>query len=129
MRRTFPSRSRFPGIFLALFLAILAPAIALAQEKDVSTEIDRLTEILESGDAQTRVNAIKELGRIGLAAVPALIKALKDDEDGVRSSAAEALGGIGPAAAEAIQVLRDLKNYADPMVGRTASNALNKIEV
>lgn len=56
-----------------------------------------LTEALKSGDIQTRWEAAKALGEIAdPAAAPALVRALHDDEFGIRWLAAEGLILVGP---------------------------------
>jgi HEAT repeat protein len=63
------------------------------------------------GDAEisVRVTAAMALGNMGAAAqeaVPALIRALKDQDSQVRNWAATALGSIGPAAESAVPALK-----------------------
>ncbi|MGC8880568.1 MAG: HEAT repeat domain-containing protein, partial [Anaerolineae bacterium] len=73
-----------------------------------------------------RQAAARALGKIGdAAAVPALIEALRDEDEDVRQAAAEALGKIGDAAAvpALIEALRD----EDMWVRRAAAEALGKI--
>ena len=59
--------------------------------------------------------------------MPALITALGDADEGVRRSAAEALGRIGPAAAEAVPALITALGDADAEVRRSAAEALGRI--
>ena len=64
---------------------------------------------------------------IGPAATPAvevLIEALKDEEELVRSYAAEAPGKIGPAAAPAVEALRAALADESEEVRRAAAEAL-----
>ncbi len=70
-----------------------------------------------------RTNDAFALGRIGPAAVPALIAALKDKDRQVRWYAASALGRIGPAAKEAVPALEAAAR--DGL--RAAESALRKI--
>ena len=57
--------------------------------------IQELREHLESPDVDERLFGIKALQKIGPAAVPALVAALKDDDAKVRGSAADVLEEIG----------------------------------
>src|SRR5262249_55023370 len=68
---------------------------------------------LKDKDAGVYWNAIRELGKIGPSAIPALIEALKDKDDSVRMNAARTLGEIGDASAVAalIEMMKD-KNTA-----------------
>src|SRR5262249_36513071 len=61
-------------------------------------------------ERQTRAGAVQVLSRIGKAAVPALIKALDNEDHEVRRAVALALGYIGPNAEEAAGKLKDRSN-------------------
>jgi HEAT repeat protein len=76
-------------------------------------------------DEYVREAVEEALGKIGVPAVPALIEALKDDDEDVRRAAAGALGEIGdPQAVPAlIEALKDDDEY----VRRAAVGALGKI--
>jgi HEAT repeat protein len=63
-------------------------------------------------------------GGIGPPVIPELAVALGDADAGVRRAAAETLGGIGPAAAEAVRVLAAALGDADAGVRRAATGAL-----
>ena len=86
---------------------------------------------LQSQNVDVRLSAVKALARIGpeaKEAVPALIAALKDKDDGVRSFAAEALGRIGKEAVPALIVaLKDqnagVRNSAVYTLGRIGPEA------
>lgn len=81
---------------------------------------------LKSSDYYVRRDAARTLGKIGdAAAVPALIRALKQPLSAIRFEAAFALGEIGDASAASglIEVLQD----RDEMVRRVAASALSKI--
>lgn len=79
------------------------------------TDIPPLLKKLESGNAKDRLNAIKELGGIGLVkaayvkrAVPAILAAAKDDKDmDVRLAALAALGQVNPSPEEAVPVFTE----------------------
>jgi HEAT repeat protein len=59
-------------------------------------DVAGLLTMLQGGDARSRIDAARQLGRVGGAqAVPALMERLSDQEPGVRESAAYALGSIG----------------------------------
>jgi HEAT repeat protein len=86
---------------------------------------------LDSANAKVREEAAVRLARLGPEAepaVPALIRATKDDSEFVRFFAIEALGAIGPQAKVAVPMLTPL--LADRNLGLRASarNALAHIE-
>ena len=94
----------------------------------------RLVGTLQSAsDPETRVAAAEALGRIGpkcaSTAVPALAKAAKDDPwPKVRSTSLTALGEMGPAAKEAIPVLREALKDPDGWISMAARNALFRVD-
>jgi HEAT repeat protein len=96
--------------------------------------VPRLVDCLQhEGDQETRVAAAEALGRIGpkcaATAVPALAKAARDDKwPKVRSTALTALGEMGPAAKEAIPVLRAALKDPDGWISGAARNALLRVE-
>jgi len=67
------------------------------------------------------------MGEAAAPAVPALIEALADEDEGVRGLAACALGEIGAAAAPAAEALRRALADADPDVAAQARTALEQI--
>ncbi len=69
------------------------------ESEAASEEITRFVKDLEDGSSGVRSSAVQALGEIGPAAVPHLAKLLADSD--VRSLAIKALGEIGPAAEEA----------------------------
>ena len=90
-------------------------------------QIQELRKQLESEDVDERLLAIKGLRKIGPAAVPTLVAALQDAAASVRRRAAEALGGIGPAAEAAVPALvAALQNDRDA-VREAAARALEGI--
>lgn len=82
---------------------------------------------LQSKDAKVRRGAAFALGKMGSAtAVPALQRALKDEDPTVAEAAACALGDIGAPAQDAALVLAELlgDRNRDPRVRRSAALAL-----
>jgi len=94
--------------------------------------VTALTEAMRgSTDGDYRWKAARALGQIGPAAVaaaPALVQALSDDNGHVRREAAIALGKIGPAAAAvaAGPLARALED-SDPTIRTVAARALGRI--
>jgi HEAT repeat protein len=77
--------------------------------------------------AALKDDAASALGAIGPAAVPALAVALKDDDTGVRRSAADALRKMGPAAKAAVPALDAALKDDDARVRQSAAKALEVI--
>jgi hypothetical protein len=76
----------------------------------------------------TEQDAAKDaLGRIGAAAVPALVNALHDPDPAVRLKAIEVLGRMGDDAAPAVPDLIGLLNDANPDVQKAATRTLGRI--
>src|SRR4030095_14517836 len=73
---------------------------------------------------QALVRSAYALTRIGPAAIPPLIQALGGDDTPLRAGAAKALGGMGPAAKEAIPALISNLKHADNDVQREGIEAL-----
>jgi HEAT repeat protein len=67
--------------------------------------IPALIGALKDRDEETQSDATRALSLMGQAAVPALMKALRDEESTVRKGAAHALTRIDPTAKEAIRAL------------------------
>lgn len=74
-----------------------------------------------------RETAADSLGRIGVDAVPELIKALGNPDAGLRVQAARALAVIGPKAGAAVPSLISLLSDDDEAVRRAAARALGQI--
>jgi HEAT repeat protein len=86
------------------------------------------SEKLEDPDPQVRRQAARSLAALeAKEAVPGLTTALKDKDDGVRASAAEALWSIGPAAKEAIPALTAALKDKNVDVRLNAAGALGGI--
>ncbi len=131
--------TKFLSIILALFCTVLpgslacsaaeeappAPAPAAAAKPADDAEIGRLIEGLKGWD-RDRVQANADaLARIGEPAVPALIGALKNEDPGVRSSAARVLGEIE--AKEAAVPLGELFDDPKYWVTQNAVYSLGRI--
>jgi hypothetical protein len=71
--------------------------------------------------------AADALGRIGAAAVPALVRELTNPDAGVRLKAVEVLGRIGPEAASAAPEVTQLLDDPDPAVRKAAAHTLGQI--
>lgn len=67
------------------------------------------------------------LGRIGAAAVPALVQALHSPDQQVRKKAIEVLGRMGDEAAAAVPDLIPLLDDADPLIRKSAARTLGQI--
>ena len=84
---------------------------------------------LGQGDPDTRTRTIRKLGwnwERAAPAVPGLLSELGAENRRVRREATIALGKIGPAASEAIPLLRTLTDQ--PIIGFHATTAISRIE-
>jgi len=94
--------------------------------------VERLIKQLKSVRPQERgaaASALRTMGPAAKDAVPALIKALGDEDWVLRQNAAEALGEIGPAAKDALPKLKELaEKDKDARVQQTAKQAIEKIQ-
>jgi len=89
--------------------------------------VNLLISNLSSPAAEDREAAAKSLGDLGQATVPALIKALEDQNSFVRRSAALALGRIGPSARAAVPTLVRGCKDKEEIVRGAAAKALGEI--
>ena len=100
-----------------------------AADADVNAALCRA--MLGDDDGSVRAAAARGLtvgGADAVAAIGALIEALKEDESAeVRQFAALALGRIGPAAEEAIPTLEAAEEDPESMVASAARSALRQI--
>ena len=90
-----------------------------------------LVEMLSDADEVVRVQAAKELQRLGPAArmsIPALIAALGDENFNVRWRAADALGAMGPVAQTSVPALSEALKDVHPFAALAAADALRKID-
>ena len=78
-------------------------------------------------DERVRIAAARALGKIGLAAVPALTQLLTDKDEGVQMVAATLLGKIGPDAMTAVPALTQLLKDNNKWVRMNAALALGEI--
>ncbi|GEM_PF-4325622 len=111
---------------------LLCAPDATAQGDDaISEELRGLIANLESPDAGVRTQAAMALnlrGERAKAAIPALTRALKDEEKAVRRWAALALGKMTPESKSALAELgRVAEADADEQVRRNARSAMEKI--
>jgi HEAT repeat protein len=94
-------------------------------------DVDALVKQLKDPSADVRRAAAKSLGEMGadaMPAVPALIKALKDDKDMfVRRFSAQSLGELGPDAKSAIKELTNAMKDPKKEVAEAATSALSKM--
>jgi HEAT repeat protein len=95
----------------------------LKQLSDI--EIEAVARSLDDESHEKRCNAFVDLITIGKPAVPALINALKNGTDGVRSSAANALGTIGDISA--VPALIDALKNENEEVRKSATWALGNL--
>jgi HEAT repeat protein len=100
------------------------------------TSLRESVRALRSRDVKERLSAALELGQLGASAIdvaaPALITALKDPEAGVRAAAAEGLGRVVSAPAEAraaVRALVDALHDGDPAVRAAAADALRAVAI
>ncbi len=95
--------------------------------KPIPPRIQNLIDLLRSEDSRLRGVAAVELGKIGSeakAALPALIEALKDEDQIVRRSATKALPNIGPAA---VMALIEALNSEEQNVRALAADGLRDL--
>lgn len=109
--------------FVAEALGNIGPDAAAAIPRLMEAMKEREGRTGEAEDARWRAN--NALARIGLAAVPALIEALEDNNFYVRQRAAFALHDIGPGAKEAVPAL--LERFKKEKL-QWAANALKRID-
>jgi hypothetical protein len=100
---------------------------------DIRAALPALTVALES-DSRTgelAAQAIGNIGAPGVAAVPALVKLLGSEEEGLRNAACVGLGGIGPSARSALPQLKvaladrssDVRGFARLAIAKIGGNA------
>ena len=113
------------------WLIVVVAAAALAgcrkNAKDDLVPLDELTEKARSADADDRYEGVKHLkdgAPQHAEAIPLLIAALSDQDEGVRWVATDGLSRFGSAAAKAVPKLTELLRDRSPMVRAGAAHAL-----
>jgi HEAT repeats/HEAT repeat/PBS lyase HEAT-like repeat len=96
-------------------------------ERPRQARVRALFEALRNKNTAIRRQAAEELGREDETAVPGLVRALQDDDAGVRLAAAEALGAFGDGAAAAVDSLIDGVGDLDPQVREMSIRALGNV--
>ena len=113
------------GGVLALSLAALMVGCGKGAPQYKGKPAAYWLQALKGMDPQNRRDAIAAVGALHIkAAVPDLIAALSDRDDGIRAKAAEALWGLGPDAREAAPALAGLLSDPNPGVRLNAAGAL-----
>src|SRR5256885_7384580 len=98
------------SILAVVVVALVLPSASAARDDEPALTVKQLIEKLKHKEADKRVEAARELGRIGAdakEAIPALTAAVKDPSDKVRSYAIVALKQMGVEARSAIPALID----------------------
>lgn len=121
-----PNLRRF-GILPRVASLALLISIGLAWPSPAQ-DFEQLGKDLSSGDRDVRREAafqLRELGAKSLPALPALIGALRDDDEQVAARAITAIARIGPEAGEAIPALIDImdperRRYNGQVIYRSA---------
>jgi HEAT repeat protein len=106
-----------------------AQALAAQPLRAPDGAVARLVPVLSSRDPYVRGFAVWSLGELGAAAepaVPALVAALRDEDD-VPGVAAQALAKIGPAARAAVPALLEVLGRDDARRRWNAAGALGRI--
>jgi HEAT repeat protein len=116
-----------------LLVWLACPALAPAADDPVlrGKPLSEWVRLLEQGGPVQRKGAarvLQEAGPVAAPAVPALVKAIKEDKvDGVRAASVKVLQGIGPDAKEAVLVLADALSDKTLEVKLNAADALGAI--
>jgi tetratricopeptide (TPR) repeat protein len=82
------------------------------KERERGPDVASLSSTLSTGNPAAKRRAARELTAAGPDAVPALTRALRDADWGVREAAAVALGSLGPQARAAVPTLKDILSRA-----------------
>lgn len=110
-----------------LLVLCLVACVGCGREKTTA----ELIQDLNSNQEKDRIVAVRLLGarkRDPAEAVPALVKALQDDEGDIRWSAAIGLGYFGGQAKEAVPALEAARKDRDARVREAAGVALTRID-
>jgi len=121
LRRAIPALIRALHSARAKEGAEEAPLLELLRDLEVPDPVSVGPEATDQGEGPT-------VGFVGSAgSVAILVEALREKDGSVRAKAARALGGIGPAAREAIPVLLDALQDREAHVRWDAARALGQI--
>jgi HEAT repeat protein len=104
--------------------------LGLAMRANAQEDAAVLARQLDASDVETRLNACRELARLGVkahVAVPQLTKALQAGDAAQQRLAALALASVGPAAADAVPALAERLTADDAQVRAAAAYALGKL--
>ena len=108
-------------LFRALSGAVIGCAFAVSGLAEEAASIEKLTQRLASSERDARRDAAYQLSRLGTAAkpaLPALLKALRDDDKQVWAFALTAITALGPEAVDAVPTLIDDLNSKRPRTQR-----------
>ncbi len=140
------ARGAIPGLLRALddadrdvrmsateALGMIAAADPEDEESDrpspveVEAAVKGLSRMLGDHPRRMAAGSLRRIGPQAAPAVPALVKALRDEDDYLRKSAAEALGAIGPAAGPAVPALIITLKDPEKDVRKESARALRRI--
>jgi hypothetical protein len=132
--RNLADRNAGGAVRTAIFIPLALFAIGCSASPEAGRDGDKPTsywvQALQSPDAQVRKKAADVLGNVGPsdpAAIPALIKALDDNEAKVRDAAVLALSKLGRVAEKAADALDGLKSDPDRTVRQHAAQAARRV--
>ncbi|MCS6977979.1 MAG: HEAT repeat domain-containing protein [Gemmatales bacterium] len=120
---SFRRRSWVVSLIVAFFY-LFYPSALIGQELEVAKLIEKLTKDESAQQRRSAARALGDLGKRGLMAIPALVRALEDPDSGVRDEAENALIKFGEAAVP--EVLPRLKD-PDEFVRLRAVSVLGRI--
>jgi HEAT repeats len=116
----------------ALALYYLSDDSQSSDRIDIRTALPALIVALhlDSRTGELAAQAIGNIGAPGVAAVPALVKLLGSEEEGLRNAACIGLGGIGPSARSALPQLKvaladrssDVRGFARLAIAKIGGN-------
>ncbi len=112
-------------------IVLVGLAILLLTNGCGKNSVDELITDSQSSDPKKRMIAVRLLQKRqedAQRAVPALIRALKDEESDIRLSAAIGLGYYGDKAKEAIPALSALTQDKDQRMREAATKAIERID-
>jgi HEAT repeat protein len=132
------ARAAFPALVRTLRdedvwlrLGAASALVRIDADAGAAAAVPALAEIVDSKKnhpvVQNALTALKDLGPRARAAVPALARALQDDDRLFRNRAADALGAVGPGAAAAVPALGELLQNENRTLRVAAARALWRI--